>query len=82
MYIYIHIYVINSLAEKRKWGGITGNVHKCDCVVEISVAACSPLLGTTSSVRASFPIFYGICMGEHTCQTRPSLINENVVRKT
>ena len=40
----------------------------------------NPLGRITSSMGATFPIFYGICMKEHTCEAKLPHINGKVVR--
>ena len=43
-------------------------------------SACSPLLRISSSVLATFTIFYGIFMEEYTCEARLPHINVHGVR--
>ena len=45
------------------------------------VTACSPLFRTTSSMRATFPIFYGSGMEENTREAGLPHINGNPVRQ-
>ena len=44
-------------------------------VAKVASRDLPPLLRITSSILATFPIFYGICMEEHTCKAKLPHIN-------
>ena len=81
---------MNSSDVRKKGGGNKENAkhwskmaYLCFDNDDLGVRAqtCSPLSRITLSMWATFPIFYGICMEEHTCEARLPHTSGNVVRK-
>ena len=57
-------------------------MSRCAYSTDMTVKTCSPLLRRTSSGWATCLIVYGICMEEHTYETRLPHIHGNVVMQS